>query len=116
VNNSHLSFKSTAGKILQLKLDNPSAVKMRDLQFRDFTLAVLNAMKCYQANFNLATQPDGILLQLKADGVPAEPVPFVYQGRGSRTPFRPAEPGENGFAGEIELNVNLKLHPNQPGA
>ena len=52
---------------------------------------------------------------MKADGVPSSPVPFVYQGRGAATPFRPAEPGENGFAGEIELNVNLKLHPDNAG-
>ena len=78
-------------------------------------MAVLKAMKCYQANFNFSTTPKEIVMQVKADGVPAEPVPFVYQGRGSHTPFRPAEPGESGFAGEIELNVNLKLHPDNAG-
>ena len=111
-----LAFKSPAGKRLQLKLKNPSAIKMRDIQFRDFTMAILSAMKCYQANFNFSTAPEEIVMNLKAEGVPAEPVPFVYQGRGASTPFRPTEPGENGFTGEIELNVNLKLHPDNSGA
>ncbi|MBR7144392.1 MAG: hypothetical protein IKD10_05565 [Lentisphaeria bacterium] len=110
-----LAFKSPAGKNLQLKLKNPSAIRMRDMQFRDFTLAILNAMKCYQANFDFSTTPEEIVMNMKADGVPSSPVPFVYQGRGAATPFRPAEPGENGFAGEIELNVNLKLHPDNAG-
>ena len=116
VDKSLLSFKSPTGKVLQLKLKDPAAIKMRDLQFRDFTLAILNAMKCYQANFNFSTSPEEIVMQLKAEGTPAEPVPFVYQGRSGSSPFRPAEPGEAGFSGEIELNVNLKLHPGPPGA
>ena len=101
---------------MQLKLKDPAAIKMRDLQFRDFTMAILNAMKCYQANFNFSTSPEEIVMQLKAEGTPAEPVPFVYQGRSGSSPFRPANPGEDGFSGEIELNVNLKLHPGPPGA
>ena len=111
-----LAFKEPAGKNLQLKLKNPSAVKMRDMQFRDFTMAVLNAMKCYQENFIFSSTREEIVMSLKAEGVPASPVPFVYQGRGADTPFRPATPGENGFAGEIELNVNLKLHRDNTGA
>ncbi len=116
VDKSLLSFKSPTGKVLQLKLKDPAAIKMRDLQFRDFTMAILNAMKCYQANFNFSTSPEEIVMQLKAEGTPAEPVPFVYQGRSGSSPFRPANPGEAGFSGEIELNVNLKLHPGPPGA
>ena len=114
VDQADLAFKAPAGKLLQLKLKDPSSIKMRDIQFRDFTIAILNAMKCYQANFNFSTTPDAITMKVKAEGTPASPIPFVYQGRGGRTPFRRAEPGENGFAGEIELNVNLKLHPDTP--
>ena len=53
-------------------------------------------------------------MQVKADGTPAEGVPFVYQGRG-KSPFRPAQAGEKGFDGEIELNINLKLRPDKTG-
>ena len=69
-----------------------------------------------QANFIFSSTREEIVMSLKAEGVPASPVPFVYQGRGADTPFRPATPGENGFAGEIELNVNLKLHRDNTGA
>ncbi len=116
VENSTLYFKSPIGKKLQLNLDKPEDLKMRDIHFKEFTIAVLKAMKCYQANFNFSTAPGEVSMLVKAEGVPAEPVPFVYQGRSGNTPFRAAEPGERGFAGEIELNVNLKLHPDEPGS
>lgn len=110
-----LNFKNPAGRLLAIKLKNPASVRMRDLHYRDFALAILQSMKCYRGEFDLSAGPDIIEMRVKADGAPARAVPFVYQGRGGSTPFRPAQPGEEGFDGELELNVNLKLHPTLPG-
>ena len=54
-------------------------------------------------------------MALKTEGVPSRPVPFVYQGSRAREPFRRAEPGEAGFYQELELNINIKQHPEDPG-
>ena len=114
--NAALNFKNPAGRLLAIKLKNPASVRMHDLHYRDFALAILQSMKCYRGEFDISAEPSIIEMRVKADGAPARAVPFVYQGRGGSTPFRPAQPGENGFDGEVELNVNLKLHPTIPGA
>ena len=111
---STLSAKTPAGELLQLNLPDQNMIKIRDKQYQAFTLAVLKAMKCTQTQFTFTTDSSEVNMRVKADGTPAEPVPFVYQGRG-RTPFRPAQPGEKGFDGEIELNINLKLRPDNTG-
>jgi hypothetical protein len=60
-------------------------------------------------------KPGVVDFKISADGHPSKPVPFVYQGSSHGSPFRPAEPGEAGFINELELNVNLKMHPEDPG-
>lgn len=114
INSSDLAFKTPVGTLLQINLSKQDTIKTASGSQRDFTLAVLRSMKCYLGNFSLKTSADEITMLLKAEGVPSEPVPFVYQGRNGKTPFRNATPGEKGFDGELELNVNLKLHPAAP--
>ena len=116
IKQSKLKFNSPSGELLAIELKNTSVIRIRDTQYRNFALAILRAMKCTRSDFAITTTSGEVNMQLKAEGTPAAPVPFVYQGRRAATPFRPALPGEQGFDGEIELNVNLKLHPEKPGA
>jgi hypothetical protein len=89
-------------------------LRVRNKAYQAFAMAALKAMKTTQTQFDFTAEPSEIAMQVKAEGTPAEPIPFVYTG--GNPPFRPAEPGEEGFDGEIELNINLKLRPEQPGS
>ncbi len=115
IDRSDLEFNSPSGELLAIELKNPSSIRMRDVQYRNFALAVLRSMKCNSAKFSVTADPAVVNMRIKAEGAPAAAVPFVYQGRGAGSPFRKVRPGEHGFDGEIELNVNLKLHPENPG-
>ena len=110
-----LSGSTPAGRILKITPQSPEAIRIPNQQHRGFVLAVLKAMKCYRTLFEFSTSNVESSLNIKAEGVPAQPVPFVYQGNINGTPFRPAEPGEQGFDGELEMNVKLKIHPAEPG-
>ena len=112
---SILQANTPTGKLLQITPPTPETVRIPDPQYRAFAMAVLKAMKSYSSTFQIQSDPQEISVHIKAEGVPAEPVPFVYQGSRSGSPFRPAAPGEHGFDGELELNVNLKMHPASTG-
>ncbi len=112
---ARLAGRNPAGALLEIRPASPDSVQFTDKQYRDFALAVLRAMNCTSSVFDLAINPGELKLKITADGTPAKPVPFVYQGRGHRSPFRPADPGEPGFDGELELKINLNLHPEDPG-
>ena len=112
---STLSTATPDGELLKLTPPAPETLKVRDPQYRAFALAVLSAMNCHSSQFDFSLLPGEVSVKIQADGVPAAPVPFVYQGRSGNSPFRPATPGERGFDGEVELNLNLKYHPSDPG-
>lgn len=110
---STLTSRTPAGALLKLALPDKNMLRVRNKAYQAFAMAVLKAMKTTQTQFDFTSEPNEIAMQVKAEGTPAEPIPFVYTG--SNPPFRPAEPGEEGFDGEIELNINLKLRPDLPG-
>ena len=66
---------------------------------------VISALLLLCMLLSFALIPNTIPLRISAIG----------EYTGSNPPFRPAEPGEKGFDGEIELNINLKLRPELPG-
>jgi hypothetical protein len=112
---SKLAASTPEGCLLEIKNLPPEAVRIRNKARRDFTLAVLQSIKSYKTEFTFSLIPGEAAVALKADGAPSRPVPFVYQGSQAKIPFRPAEPGEIGFYQELELNVNIKQHPEDPG-
>jgi hypothetical protein len=112
-NQSTLSSRTPRGALLKLSLPDKNMLRVRNKAYQAFAMAVLKAMKTTQTQFDFTAEPSEIAVQVKAEGTPAEPIPFVYTG--GNPPFRPAEPGEEGFDGEIELNINLKLRPELPG-
>lgn len=111
---SSLGFKSPAGELLKFGALERYAIQMRDPNYQAFALAVLRAMRCVSAQFDFSHQDGDLIMKIRADGVPNAPVPFVYQGKDAPSPFRPATFGEDGFDGELELLVNLKLNADQP--
>ena len=110
---STLSSRTPNGALLKLSLPDKNMLRVRNKAYQAFAMAVLKAMKTTQTQFDFTAEPSEIAMQVKAEGTPAEPIAFVYTG--GNPPFRPAEPGEEGFDGEIELNINLKLRPELPG-
>ena len=110
---STLTSRTPAGSLLKLELPDKNMFKVRNKAYQDFAMAALKAFKTTQTQFDFTANTSEIAMQVKAEGTPAEPIDFVYTG--SNPPFRPAEPGEKGFDGEIELNINLKLRPELPG-
>ena len=111
---SRLNSRTPGGSLLNLTLPDKNMLRVRNKAYQAFAMAALKAMKTTQTQFDFTADPSEIAMQVKAEGTPAEPIPFVYTG--GNPPFRPAEPGEEGFDGEIELNINLKLRPEQPGS
>ena len=110
---STLTSRTPAGSLLKLDLPDKNMFKVRNKAYQNFAMAALKAFKTTQTQFDFTANTSEIAMQVKAEGTPAEPIDFVYTG--SNPPFRPAEPGEKGFDGEIELNINLKLRPELPG-
>ncbi len=107
---SSLGFKTPSGELLKFGALERYVVKVGDPNYQAFTLAVLRAMRCTSAQFDFADRDGALRMKIKADGVPDAPVPFVYQGKDAASPFRPASSGEEGFSGELELLVDLKLN------
>ena len=112
---SSLGFRAPAGELLGFGTLERYAVTIADANYQAFTLAVLKAMRCTSAQFDFEEEDHMLQMRIKADGAPAAPVPFVYQGHQAEAPFRNAKPGENGFDGELELTVDLKLNLSQEG-
>ncbi len=111
---SSVGFKSPTGEMLKMGALERYVIRMRDPEYQAFALAVLREMRCSAAQFDFTDRNGELAMKIKAEGVPAKPVPFVYQGSGGSSPFRAALPGENGFDGELELIVNLKLNTLNP--
>jgi len=112
---SKLTANTPEGALLEIRNLAPEDVKIRNPLQRDFTLAVLQSLRSSKSSFVFSILPGETSMALKTEGVPSRPVPFVYQGSRAREPFRRAEPGEAGFYQELELNINIKQHPEDPG-
>ena len=115
IDNAELASRTPGGELLQISPGDPDSVKVKDQLYRDFALAVLSNMRSNRSAFKFSLKPGVVDFKISADGYPAQPIPFVYQGSSHGSPFRPAEPGDAGFINELELNVNLKMHPEDPG-
>ena len=112
---SPLTARSSKGEQLKITPDNRSKIRFADIRYKDFSLAVFKNMICNRARFVLTMLPGDFSVKVNAEGFPAAPVPFVFQGSQAKQPFRPTEPGETGFAGELELNMNFSFASEDPG-
>jgi len=112
---SPLTARSSKGEQLKITPDNRSKIRFADIRYKDFSLAVFKNMICNRARFVLTMLPGDFSIKVNAEGFPAAPVPFVFQGSQAKQPFRPTEPGETGFAGELELNMNFSFASEDPG-
>jgi hypothetical protein len=74
----------------------------------DFAGAALKNFRYNSANLRLHSEGDELLLQIKLDGQPGQPIPFKYDGRiGGFTRLREGETG--GITHPILLDMNLRV-------